>query len=197
MARSNISNTSVDAISDAGAILLSYIKGEQLEFPIKLDFLLHATNSYVYEAVVLEALNIPGNLSVPLDIKPNGVQTNLNVRLPNFIGEWVGTQGYNKNEIVRYNNVYYVLNYGVNRINSTAPNLDNAWSITSLDIVHIRFPSSLGDSWEVQPTVQQAVYGFFELRVTEPVTESFRKTWKPARGMIELLFSPTEIVPDV
>ena len=39
MARSRLTNTSQDLISDGGAVVWSFVKGEQLEFPITLNFI--------------------------------------------------------------------------------------------------------------------------------------------------------------
>jgi hypothetical protein len=48
--------------------------------------------------------------------------------------------------------------------------------------------------WSVQPTTQSSIYGFFELRVTEPVGGTYQRTWKPMRGLIEFSFSPTNLI---
>jgi hypothetical protein len=60
--------------------------------------------------------------------------------------------------------------------------------------VYIQFPSALGSTWLVQPTPDTKVYGFFELRVSEP-GGTFPKTWKPLRGLVALSYSPTDEVP--
>ena len=197
MARSKLTDTTIDPINDSGNIIWSFVKGEQLEFPIMLDFLEDASAGYTYEAVIIEAFNKPGVLDRPVSVKPNGIQTNLTVRLPNFVGNWSATTAYSKNQIVKYSDKYYSLTSGTNRVSSTVPSLDTTWLETSLNIIYIQFLATLGNTWEIEPTVEQAVYGFFELRVTEPVSASFRKTWKPIRGMVELLFSPTDLVTDV
>jgi hypothetical protein len=197
MARSRLVDTTDDLITDSGAVLWSFVKGEQLEFPITLDFLKDATSGYIFEAVILEALNKPGVLDRPVSIKPSGAQTTLSVRTPNFVGNWNTATAYSKNQIVKYADTYYFLLNGTSRVNSTVPSLDSTWVETALNIIYIQFLSNLGSTWEIEPTVEQAVYGFFELRVTEPVSSSFRSTWKPIRGMVELLFSPTDLVIDV
>jgi hypothetical protein len=61
--------------------------------------------------------------------------------------------------------------------------------------VYIQFPDDLAGGWAVQPGVNFNTYGFFELRVTEPLDAILTHTWKPVRGMVEMLFSPTEAVP--
>jgi hypothetical protein len=197
MARSKLTDTTIDPLMDSGNILWSFVKGEQLEFPIVLDFLENAAAGYAYEAVVIEALNKPNILERPVSIKPGGVQTNLTIRLPNFIGTWNSSTAYSTNNIVKYNDKYYTLTAGTNRVSTTIPSSDILWSETTLNTVHIQFLSTLGNNWEIEPTVEQAVYGFVELRVTEPSGTPFRRTWKPIRGMVELLFSPTDLVTDV
>jgi hypothetical protein len=197
MARSPLTDTSDDLIQDSGSVLWSFVKGEQLEFPITLNFVEDATQAYVYEAVVVEALNVTEQTTRPVTIKPNGVQTVLVVRVPTNRGTWDAPQAYNKEEVVLYNGVYYKLLKGVARVNSTPPAADPMWQVTSLSKIYIQFPASLGSTWAVAPIVGSAVYGFFELRVTEPPDSIFRRTWKPVRGMVEILFSPTDIVPDV
>lgn len=197
MARSTLLETSSDLISDSGSVLWSFIKGEQLEFPVTLNFLDDVTQGYVFEAVVVEALNILNQTERPITIKPNGIQTTLVVRLPVKRGNWDPLQAYNKEEVVLYNGIYYKLLKGAGRIEATAPNLDPLWQVTSLKKIYIQYPASLGSQWEIAPAVGLPVYGFFELRVTEPTDSIFTRTWKPVRGMVEILFSPTDIVPDV
>jgi hypothetical protein len=197
MARSKLINPSDDLVTDSGAVLWSFIKGEQLEFPITMNFIENATAGYTYEAVVVEADNAAKQTDTPINIKPNGQQTVLNVRVPVYRGTWNGTQAYNREEIVFYNGMYYKLLAGIARTNSTAPDLDTLWEETALNRVYLQFPASLGANWTIQPEVGFPMYGFFELRVTEPTDAIFRRTWKPVRGMVEILFSPTDVVADV
>jgi len=197
MARSRINNTTDDLITDGGAVLWSFVKGEQLELPIKLDFIADATIGYSYEAVVMEAANIEGQQQTqrPISVQSNGVEDTLVVRVPTYRGTWDPPQAYNKEEVVLYNGTYYKLLNGAARINSTAPNLDPLWEETALNRIYVQFPETLANNWAVNPLVNSPVYGFFELRVTEPANPVFVKTWKPVRGMVEILFSPTHLVP--
>lgn len=203
MARSRLTNTTQDLIADGGSVLWSLVKGEQLEFPITLNFVEDASvkhnpnQNYVYEAVVVEADNVAGQTDRPTSVKANGVQTTLFVRLPIYLGTWQSGQAYNKEEVVLYNSKYYKLITGSGRVNSTAPDLDTAWTETAINKVYVQFPSSLANTWSVQAGVDSPVYGFFELRVTEPVDQIFTRTFKPVRGMVEILFSPTDVTPDV
>ena len=202
MARSRLTNTTQDLIADGGSVLWSLVKGEQLEFPITLNFVEDASfkvngANYTYEAVVVEAENIEGQMDRPSAVKPGGVATTLFVRLPIFLGTWDPLSGYNKEEVVVYNNKFYKLLAGVNRTSSTTPDIDPVWSETSLNKIYIQFPQTLAATWSVQAKVNSPVYGFFELRVTEPNDPIFVRTFKPVRGMVEILFSPTDAVTDV
>jgi hypothetical protein len=198
MARSKITDTTEDLMTDSGAVLWSFVKGEQLEFPITLDFIESTSSvSYSYEAVVIEALNVSGQTDRPVTDKPNGVQTTLVVRVPVYRGVWDQAQAYNTEDVVLYNGLYYrklrEATEGV--INSTPPSSSTKWSVTVPNRIYVRFPLTLGSTWEINPAVASPVYGFFELRVTEPSSYDFPRTWKPIRGMVELLFSPTHLVP--
>lgn len=201
MARSRLTNTTQDLIADGGAVLWSLVKGEQLEFPITLSFMEDASvkapnASYTYEAVVVEGLNTEGQTDRPTAVNPTGVSTTLFVRLPVYLGTWNSAAAYNKEEVVLYNGTYYKLISGVSRVNSTIPSSDPMWTETSLNKIYVQFPKTLAATWSVQASVNSPVYGFFELRVTEPNDSIFTRTFKPVRGMVEILFSPTDVVVD-
>jgi hypothetical protein len=196
MARSSLTSTSDDLISDSGSVLWSFVRGEQLEFPLVLSFLENALAGYTYEAVVIEAANEAEQTQRPTTVKAGGVQTILNVRVPTFRDEWQSEQAYNKNEVVSYQGKYYGLVAGAGRVNATTPDVDPLWAITTPNTIYLQFMSTLGATYSVQASVGSPTYGFFELRVTESNTSDFQRTWKPARGMVELLFSPTDVVPD-
>lgn len=200
MARSRLTNTSQDLIADGGAVLWSFVKGEQLEFPITLNFVedasVKASNNYVYEAVVVEANNVARQIDRPTDVRENGVQTRLFVRLPVYLGAWQAAVAYNKEDVVLYDNKYYKLLQGSGRMNSTVPTSDAMWTETNLNTIYLQYPSTLASTWAVQPVVDAPVYGFFELRVTEPQDQIFTRTFKPIRGMVEILFSPTDVTQD-
>ena len=201
MARSRLTNITQDLITDSGAVLWSMVKGEQLEFPIVLNFIEDAsvkpTNNYTYEAVVVEALNVSGQTDRPVLIRPNGVKNTLFVRLPVFVGNWNAPSAYNKEEVVYYGAKYYKSLAGAARTSSTTPDVDPLWEETQLNKIYVQFPQLLASDWSVQPIVNSPVYGFFELRVTEPTDAVFSRTFKPVRGMVEILFSPTDITVDI
>jgi hypothetical protein len=201
MARSRITDTRQDLITDSGAVLWSIVQGEQLEFPVVLNFIEDASvklnNNYIYEAVVIEAANVEGQVDRPRQVQPNGEQTRLFVRLPIFLGQWDPSGAYNKEEVVLFNGKYYKLTKGAGRVSAVNPENDSEWEETILNRIFIQFPSTLSTDWQVSPIVDSPVYGFFELRVTEPSDPVFSRTFKPIRGMVEVLFSPTDEVSDL
>jgi hypothetical protein len=202
MARSRLTNTTQDLIADSGSVLWSFVKGEQLEFPVTLNFIEDASvkavgSNYTYEAVVVEALNLANQTTRPTAVRPGGVANTLFIRLPILLGTWSAGSAYNKEEVVLYQGVYYKLAAGTARTNATPPSTDPMWVVTQLNKIYIQYPASLASTWSVQPTVDSPVYGFFELRVTEPNDPVFIRTFKPVRGMVEILFSPTDVVVDV
>ncbi len=198
MARSPLTSIEQDLIDDGGSVLWSFIKGEQLEFPITLNFLADATfqANYTFEAVVVEGFN-DGAGTKPVTIATNPVKTVLTVRSPQNRGGWAAATTYSKEDIVLYNSIYYkALASITGNVGNQAPNLaTNLWQVTVLNKIYVQFPLTLASTWAVQPTVGAPVYGFFELRVTEPTDSIITRTWKPVRGMVEILFSPTDIVP--
>lgn len=200
MARSRLTDTTLDLVTDAGAVLWSMVKGEQMEFPITLNFIADASvkssSNYIYEAVVVEAKNVLGQSDRPTLVQPNGVTTRLFVRLPRYLGVWAPQAAYNKEEVALYEGIYYKLTSGIARISAITPDLDEKWEVTTLNKIYVQFPNTLGTTWTVQPLADSASYGFFELRVTEPVDAVFTRTFKPVRGMIEILFSPTDETSD-
>jgi len=199
MSRSMIGSPTNQLQSDSGSVLWSFVQGEQLEFPITLTFIENVSLGYIYEAVVVEGDNEEDSTNPPADIKPGGIQTKLAVRVPVYRGEWDELELYHRNDVVSFNNKTYLLPYATSYQNNVTPTLDPNWQEHVNNVVFIRFPKamSINPGWEVQPHAASKVYGFFELRVTENSGGSFQQTWKPMRGLVELQFSPTELVPDV
>jgi hypothetical protein len=194
MSRSKLTNPSNDLVTDSGAVLWSIVRGEQLEYPVELDFLEDA-DDYTYEAVVIEADNLEGQNVAPDLIRDGGIQDTLVTRVPNRAGTWGAGNSYNYDDVVLYNAAYYRLLEGVGRINATLPDADPLWEEYNLNNIMVQFPSSLGGDYTDKATVGSPVYGFFELQVTAPTNPIYTQTFKPIRGMVELLFSPTEAVP--
>lgn len=197
MARSRIIVTTNDLISDSGSVLWSLVKGEQLEFPVIINFISDATAGYVFEAVIVEALNVVGQeyADKPLDVKPGGVESILNIRLPVLIGPWSAVAAYNAEDVVSFEGLHYKLLSGAGYISAVEPNVNPNWELTTLNKIYIQFPSTLASTYAQLPNVDVPVYGFFELRVTEPSNPIYVQTWKPVRGLVEFLFSPTDLVP--
>ena len=196
MARSRINVITDDLISDSGSVLWSFVMGEQLEYPITLNFI-SDVSTYSLEAVVVEGKNVLNQEEPPTTIQVGGTQNVLTIRKPEVIGTWSDTDAYNAEDVVLYNGLYYKLLTGAGYISDTLPTSDEHWEETTLNKIYVQFPGGLCELWEVAPAVGYPVYGFFELRVTEPDNSILRKTWKPVRGMVEVLFSPTEITPDI
>lgn len=194
MARTDINQIVQDLQSDDGSVLWSLILGEQIEYPVTLDFVTNAYY-YIYEAVLIEADNVQGSEDIPDAIKAGGIKEILNVRVPVERGEWDQTTAYGMEQVVTYGGKYYKLGNYVNYLSSTPPDQDPKWAEHDPRIVYIQFTSDLAMDWSNSPTASKPVYGFFELRVTEPDGGTiFKKTWKPVRGIVEFSFSPTELL---
>jgi hypothetical protein len=196
MARSQINQVKTDLLSDPGSVLFSFVLGEQLQYPLDIEFI-STTVGYNFEAVVIEADNTDGQTEAPTTHKTGGVQVTLPLLIPTNMGTWSAVTAYNEYDIAFYNTKWYRLKLGAGYISATTPDVDTThWEETSAGRIYVRFPKTLGSTWTVKPTVTSKSYGFFELRVTE-AAGAFPLTWKPVRGMVELSFSPTDIVPDV
>jgi hypothetical protein len=193
MSRTKITSTNTSVGTDDGNTLFSFIQGEQLEFGVTLGFL-SSLSGYTFEAVVMEALNVAGDESVPNAVRPGGINTTLTVRVPPERGNWSASTNYSMNDVVFYNNLYYIRKSGTNVVDSTAPSLSPNWTAYVPNKIYVQFPLTMGSTWAVKATPGVPVHGFFELRVTEPVSAAFPRTWKPLRGVVEILFSPTDVV---
>jgi hypothetical protein len=190
MARSDINKILQDLQSDDGAVLYSFILGEQTEQEIELTFVALASN-YSYEAKLVEAANIYMSEDIPTTIQPGGVSTNLTVRVPPMQGVWAPGL-YNQHDVVEYNDAYYKLRLHTNYDSQTTPDLDPLWEEYVPNKVYVQFPSTLGANYTVKPSVETPTYGFFELSVSE-TAGAFPQTWKPVRGVVAFHFSPTAL----
>lgn len=65
-------------------------------------------------------------------------------------------------------------------------------SLATDNTFKIVFPEDLIENWNQQPTPDKPVYGFIELEVRDVGTGDFQQIWKPLRGLVEVLYSPTE-----
>ena len=195
MARSSILSPSLAINSDDGSVSYSMIEGEQIEYPINLNFLTDVTADYIFEAVIIEADNLPSNNLLPKSIRPGGAQTTLNIRLPNKRGEWNQDLVYYKGDFVTYLGKIYESFSRDSHISSITPDLDQIWEEVTFSRLYLQIPSTLIDGWAVKPSIDNSVYGFIELSITEPARfGSFVSTWKPLRGVVQILFSPTALV---
>jgi hypothetical protein len=196
MARSSLLQNLIDLQSDSGSILWSMVQGEQLELPVVLNFIEVVSSDYQYEAVIIEANNVDDG-AVPTEAKIDGVINKLMVRVPLYRGLYSSTINYNKEDVVKYTDGKYYKKVISSPLPGDTP--DTAYWIEHLpNTVYIQFTDTLSvnPAWTPQPTITSAVYGFFELRVTEPIDVSFRRTWKPVRGLVSLNYSPTARVAD-
>lgn len=162
MARTGLSETNIDLNKDTGSVLWSLIQGEQLEYLVTLNFLADIKD-YEFEAVSLEALNVAQSLIRPVTLKPGGIETALEVRVP-YTPDWVaGT--YLKDDIVY--STAQLKYYKVVAPISTAATIPHAdWEEYVNNKVYINIPTSLSLNYAVQPIVGFPIYSFFELRVT-------------------------------
>jgi len=197
MARENITAASQDLMSDAGSILLSFVLGEQKEFPVILDMVAVANADYEYEAVLVEGLN-DGAGTIPSEVQSFGVKDTLTVRLCEYKSDWDKTTAYDAEDVVDYGDLSYRLVAGTARVSALTPEEDTEyWTLHDRRTIYVQFNSTLASTYVEPPKIDINTYGFFELRVTETVNPIFNSTWKPARGLVEFKFSPTDIVADI
>lgn len=192
MARSDINAVATDLTPADNPILWSLISGEQMEQEVVVDFLTSVTD-YSFAAVIVEALNDPEVDGIPSDIRRGGVLTPLTVRIPPYKGAWASGV-YTREDVISYNGKFYKLSGVVNYASNASPDTDPHWVEYIPNKVYIQFPSTLGTDWAVKPSAVVPVHGFFELKVSEPGSAIFPRIWKPARGVVELLFSPTSML---
>ena len=188
MARSRLIDTSQDLIQDGGAVLFSFVQGEQVEYPVNLDFLPGVLTQYTIRAVIVEAANVAAQTDRPGLIQPAGKRTILVVRNTSYVGAWNSGSNYTQDDVVLYNNKYWLRLVGAN--DGLDPVASPLWTESARNRVFVQIPSTVSIDWAVKPIVNSPVYGFIELEVRENAG-GFPRTWKPVRGMIELLFSPT------
>ena len=191
MARSRISGREIDLQKDNGSVLWSFIQGEQLAYNVTFDWI-DNLNGMIIEAAVVESDSIPGAL--PTNIKPNGVQEKLQTYTPPFKFDWVSGTAYNKKDLVAVPGIVEYYQALTNHSNNVSPELDvDNWKIYGKhNIVTLVFPDTLSTDYEIQPEPDKPIYAYFELSLTEAGTD-YNKSWKPMRGLIEFLFSPTQI----
>jgi len=148
MARSRINSKSKDLISDNGSILVSVVKGEQIQMGITLNWLTNLSN-YTLTAKIVEADS--------------------------------STLDYTKEELPTQEQTGGVI--------TTLTIIDSDATDNSFNIV---IPEDLVDSWTTQPRPEKPSYGWIGLEVRDIGVGSAQQIWKPMRGLVEVLYSPTE-----
>ena len=63
---------------------------------------------------------------------------------------------------------------------------------TSDNVFKVVIPSTLCNSWDVQPTPDDPVYGYFALSVADTGAGSSQQIFVPVRGLIEVRYNPAE-----
>lgn len=75
--------------------------------------------------------------------------------------------------------------------------------ITTLDIIDsdssdnnfkIVIPEDLVNNWTTQPRPEKPSYGWIGLEVRDAGINQYQQIWKPLRGLVEVLYSPSEAV---
>jgi len=74
---------------------------------------------------------------------------------------------------------------------TTLPIIDTTTTDNQFNIV---IPEDLIDNWTSQPTPESPVYGWIGLEVRDSGTGNNQQIWKPMRGLVEVLYSPSEAV---
>jgi hypothetical protein len=193
VARTTTTSATTGLVTDASSVLWSFTQGEQLEFNVTISFISDLTD-YIFEAVIIEADNTSAYKLRPTTVQANGKKLRLATRLHDT---WEPQRAYAAGELIRFGTSIY--ERVVSGVSFSVPDTDTTnWVLNtkrSVSEVFLRFPSTLSTNWTEKPTVNKNIYGFFELRITEPVLV-FPRTWKPVKGMIEIAFSPTALVND-
>jgi len=65
---------------------------------------------------------------------------------------------------------------------------------TSDNIFRIVLPTDLIDSWTTKPSPESPVYGWIGLEVQDNGIGNAQQIWKPFRGLVEVLYSPSEAI---
>jgi len=60
------------------------------------------------------------------------------------------------------------------------------------NVFKIVFPETLIATWSTAPLPNLPVYGFFGIEIADVGVGSAQQIWKPVRGLVEVLYSPTE-----
>jgi len=74
---------------------------------------------------------------------------------------------------------------------TTIPIIDE---VTTDNIIKLVLPENLVDSYVTQPLPHKPAYGWIGLEVRDGGIGSAQQIWKPFRGLVEILYSPSEEV---
>jgi hypothetical protein len=67
-------------------------------------------------------------------------------------------------------------------------------AITTDNVFKLVFPETLISTWSTAPLPNKPVYGFFGIEIADVGVGSAQQIWKPVRGLVEVLYSPTEAI---
>jgi hypothetical protein len=74
---------------------------------------------------------------------------------------------------------------------TTLPIIDSVLTDNSFKIV---VPETLIDNWTTQPAPEKPTYGWIGVEVRDTGAGDSQLVWKPFRGLVEVLYSPSEEV---
>lgn len=74
---------------------------------------------------------------------------------------------------------------------TTLPLID---TLTTDNVLKIVIPENLIDNYVAQPSPEEPVYGWFGLEIRDTGVGNEQQVWKPMRGLVEILYSPSEEV---
>lgn len=146
MARSKINSRSKDLITDDGAVLVSVVKGEQIQLGVTLNWITNMTGfTKTCKVVEADSANLADG-EYPTQEKAGGEVTTL---------------------VIADDDV-----------------TDNQFKII--------IPQDLCDTWTTQPLPEKPSYAWIGLEIRDAGSGNSQQIWKPMRGLVEVLYSPTE-----
>lgn len=92
------------------------------------------------------------------------------------------------------------LNHSLNELPTTVLVSGQVVSLPIVDsdntdnVFEIVFPETLIDSFSTKPTPEAPTYAWIGLEIQDTGTGNEKQVWKPLRGLVEILYSPSEAV---
>jgi len=92
------------------------------------------------------------------------------------------------------------LNHSLNELPTTVLVSGQVVSLPIVDsddtdnVFEIVFPESLINSFSTAPTPEAPTYAWIGLEIQDTGTGNEKQVWKPLRGLVEILYSPSEAV---